>query len=187
MKVLLVLALTIAGVVLSGLFGMLHNQISCTVAPEYFTRFKYDQFGIPETVPLRQGAAMVGFLATWWMGLIIGPLLACTALRFSETRRIGRETLLAYGVVLGIAALFSVFGLFIGFQLFPAVPPQASSSGSGLYSTLTDVPAFNRAGTMHNSSYFGGIVGAFFAWVHMLHRLRQQSVPRLHESGTQQP
>ena len=171
MKPLLVIALIVAAILMAATFGILHNQVSCTVSPDYFTRFKYIQFGIPETVPLRLGAAIVGFGATWWLGLIIGPLMALTALRFSDSRRIWGEGLTADALVMAIAALFSLFGLFIGFQLFPV--GSAPPSGHGFYSDVADIAAFNRAGTMHNSSYLGGIVGAFLAWVRMLHRIRQ--------------
>ena len=31
----------------AGIYGALHNQISYSVAPEYFTQFKFIQFQIP--------------------------------------------------------------------------------------------------------------------------------------------
>src|SRR4051812_49567055 len=57
----------------AGLFGAIHDQISYTVSREYFTRFKFLQFGLldPE-VPERVRAAWVGVLASWWMGIPLG-------------------------------------------------------------------------------------------------------------------
>ncbi len=75
-KATLLPVLLVAGCLISGLYGMLHNQISYTVAPEYFHAFKFDQFAIPNGLHNRIGASIVGWQASWWMGLIIGvPIL----------------------------------------------------------------------------------------------------------------
>jgi hypothetical protein len=59
----------------AGIFGALHDQISYTVSHEYFTRFKFFQFGLLDpAVPERLRAAQVGFLASWWMGIPLGLL-----------------------------------------------------------------------------------------------------------------
>ena len=57
MPVLFVIACLFAG-----LYGVLHNQISFTVSPEYFTAFKFHRFQIQDISP-RLGAAIVGWLA----------------------------------------------------------------------------------------------------------------------------
>ncbi len=36
--------LSLAGALIAGLFGILHDEITFTLAPEYFTRMKFDQF-----------------------------------------------------------------------------------------------------------------------------------------------
>ncbi len=57
--------LLVAGCLICGLYGMLHNQISYTVAPEYFHAFKFDQFAIPNGLRNRIGASIVGWQASW--------------------------------------------------------------------------------------------------------------------------
>ncbi len=52
--------LLVAGCLISGVYGMLHNQISYPVAPEYFHAFKFHQFAIPNGLHNRIGASMVG-------------------------------------------------------------------------------------------------------------------------------
>ena len=37
--------LVVIAVLFAGLYGVVHNQISYTVSPEYFTKFKFRQFG----------------------------------------------------------------------------------------------------------------------------------------------
>ncbi len=64
------------GAVLAGLYGALHDQISITISPEYFTHIKFRQFkwlGL-ELHP-RIFAAIIGLMATWWVGFAGGWLL----------------------------------------------------------------------------------------------------------------
>src|ERR1700676_2970104 len=64
-----------AAVLVAGLFGMIHDQISYSVSDEYFTKFKFIQFHLLDSdVPERIRAAEVGFLASWWMGIPLGLL-----------------------------------------------------------------------------------------------------------------
>jgi len=61
---------------IAGLYGALHNQISYTVSPDYVHAFKFQQFDISENLQGRVGASIVGWYASWWMGLLIGvPVL----------------------------------------------------------------------------------------------------------------
>ena len=49
---------------IAALFGALHNQVSFTLSDEYFTKFKFFQFGLSEfDVAPRILAAYVGILA----------------------------------------------------------------------------------------------------------------------------
>ena len=84
---LLILAL-LAMPLIAGLYGALHDQVSFTISPEYFTRFKYDQFGFdPQWFGGdRHTVALIGFLATWWVGALIGLFLGFTAF-FSQMRK----------------------------------------------------------------------------------------------------
>ena len=83
-KLLIYVLLVFLAVVLAGLYGIAHNQISYTVSPEYFTKFKFQQFGFVDMpLPERVRASMVGFLASWWMGIPIADFCApatCTIL-----------------------------------------------------------------------------------------------------------
>ena len=52
--------------------GSIHDQVTYSISPEYFTKFKYQQFGFDPAWfgGHRQTVAVIGFLATWWMGII---------------------------------------------------------------------------------------------------------------------
>jgi len=69
-KFFVFVSLVLLAMFLSGLYGIVHDQISYTVSPEYFTKFKFQQFGITEVnLPDHVRASIVGFLASWWMGI----------------------------------------------------------------------------------------------------------------------
>jgi hypothetical protein len=61
--------------VIAGAYGAIHDQISYTVAPSYYHDFKFIQFAIAPELQNRLGASIVGWSATWWMGLVIGAPL----------------------------------------------------------------------------------------------------------------
>ena len=69
------IAFLVLAICAAGIFGMLHDQISYTVSNEYYTKFKFIQFDLLDLqLPDRVRAAMVGFLASWWMGVPLGVL-----------------------------------------------------------------------------------------------------------------
>ena len=71
-KLFVYIVIIVLAVFIASLYGVAHNQISYTVAPEYFTKFKFRQFGFVDTpLPERVRASMVGFLASWWMGATV--------------------------------------------------------------------------------------------------------------------
>jgi hypothetical protein len=69
--------IAILGALLAGLYGALHDQVSYTISPEYFTKMKFEQFHYANFGwPQRVFASEVGFLASWWVGLFGGWALA---------------------------------------------------------------------------------------------------------------
>ncbi len=154
---LLLLACAVAG-----LYGMLHNQISYTVAPEYFTQFKFDQFGIPASLRNRLGASIVGWRAAWWMGLLIGMVLVPFGLLIPGWQQYLRTMLQTFFVValttltVGLGALAYAYATF-------------TPANIGPYSArITQPLAFARAGHMHNFSYIGGLIGIVVGVVFVL-------------------
>jgi hypothetical protein len=59
------------GGIIGGAYGAIHDQISYTISPEYFTQFKFHQFRYADFgLPNRLFVAIIGFLATWYLSLI---------------------------------------------------------------------------------------------------------------------
>lgn len=84
-KISALLVIILVTPILAGIYGVLHDQLTYTISPEYYTKFKFYRFGLAEEgetyrYPERLGAALVGFLATWWTGIPIGIILGLTGL-----------------------------------------------------------------------------------------------------------
>ena len=86
-KILCLFIIAISASLIAGIYGILHDQISYTVSPEYYTKFKFIQFNLANENNIekiknpRILVSIVGFLATWWFGLILGFILGLTTLR----------------------------------------------------------------------------------------------------------
>jgi hypothetical protein len=154
-RLLLVPALLAFGCLVAGLYGALHDQISFTASPDYFYAFKFHQFQIPSEQQNRIGAAIVGWHATWWMGVIIGVPLTCVGLTFPDARSFVRHMLIAFMVVTATALAFGlgalvIASLWIDENNLPNFPYPAG---------VANRVEFARVGVMHNFSYLGGLVG----------------------------
>jgi hypothetical protein len=158
--------------VLAGLYGALHDQLSFTISPEYFTRFKYEQFGFDPAWfgGHRPTVAVIGFLATWWVGLFIGAFLGMTAMLQNDAARM-RKALKRGTLFTWATAVFAgLGGLIIGWFLLDTVP-----QGWHLPSGLADPHAFLAVGAMHNAGYGGGVLGLIIALTDMEWRRQREA------------
>ncbi len=155
-KFALVPVLFIMACLFAGSYGTVHNQISYTVAPEYFTQFKFHQFRIAEETPYRMGAAIVGWKAAWWMGIVIGVILIPLGLVLRGNANYFWGMMRVFVVVMGTTLLTGLAAL-----AFATLFLNAETVGEiSIYGNeITDDVAFARAGTMHNFSYLGGLLG----------------------------
>jgi hypothetical protein len=172
-KVLVYILIVVLSVLVAGLYGIVHNQISYTVAPEYFTKFKFRQFGFTDTpLPERVRASMVGFLASWWMGIPIGLLVGAAGFIHSGYRRMLRVSLWSLLVAAGFTLLFGLGGLIYGYFQTTHID-LTQYRGWFIPDDVTDLRRFLCAGYMHNSSYLGGVLAILVAWAfHVLVKMR---------------
>ncbi len=140
----------------AGIYGAVHNQISYTVAPEYFTQFKFHQFRIAESTPDRVGAAMVGWNAAWRMGIVIGLILIPIGLSIHGNATYFWGMLRVFAVVAATTLIVGLAALLIAFLVLDA---DTVGEISRYDNEMKEDVAFARAGTMHNFSYIGGLVG----------------------------
>ena len=110
-KPIALLLLILIGPVLGAGYGILHDQITYSLSHEYYTKLKFVQFGFadwglgqnigtveqPEILMQhpRFGASIVGVLATWWVGLIVGIVLGWLGLMHRTGRVMFQVTMRA--------------------------------------------------------------------------------------------
>lgn len=158
-----VFLLGIAGsVAVASLFGALHDQITYTISPEYYTALKFPQFGlVPDVeagvVDLRLRVALVGVLATWWVGLGLGAVLAALALIQRDGRAMARVLVTGAAIVVVVATAAAIGG----WALWPWFVAQGLEVPTPR--AVIDRAAFGRVGVIHTFSYLGGAAGGVMA------------------------
>ena len=136
-EVALVPVLLVVACLSAGVYGALLYQTSFTVRPTDIHDLKFDQFGLFG----RLGAAIVGWPASWWMGVLLSPPLIVAAWFASGPFTMGMaflRSLLAVAAATFVLAL-CVLGLAWTFR-----------SGAG---------RFELAATMNEARYLGSGLG----------------------------
>ncbi|MDF1815917.1 MAG: hypothetical protein P1V20_27200 [Verrucomicrobiales bacterium] len=162
----ILLALTAAGALMSGVYGIIHDQITYSLSPEYFTRFKFFQFyKVDPGMGERIFAGVIGFLATWWIGAILGwsfGRLSMTKPSFDP-----HPTEVIYALILALT--ITAAGGLAGYLYASSRLDQPRDSWDLWKASfqIEDMPAFHRVGIIHNMGYIGGAVGAVIAGVRL--------------------
>jgi len=131
-KFIALLLILIIAPILGGVYGIIHDQITYTISNEYYSKFKFVQFGLSEDhwamghnigteklpeIKLRQprlGALIIGILATWWVGMIIGIVLGLVGLIHKNGKVMFITTMKAFLLTTGIALFTGIIGLIYG-------------------------------------------------------------------------
>lgn len=149
---------------IGGVYGALHDQFTYSVSPEYYTKFKFYQFGLvdlhsePKFDYPRIQVAVVGFLATWWVGFAIGAVFGVTSIFRNASSTMISDSIKAMLITMAIAFLVGLIGLALGWFYL-----KDTGVDWWLPENLEDVDAFITVGSMHNFSYAGGVLGFLVA------------------------
>ena len=151
-------------VLLASFYGALHDQITYTISNEYFTTYKFDQFGFSDwgNNNPRATTALIGILATWWVGLFIGVFQGLVGLIHKTPKLMFQYTFKAILITLGITIMFGAIGYLIE-QLNPETYPDCCYPYA-----IKDGKSFQIVGSIHNYSYTGGEIGAFIGIVYQI-------------------
>lgn len=172
------LVFVLLAMIAAGLFGALHDQISYTVSPEYFTRFKFPMFHLLDAnVPERVRAAEVGFLASWWMGIPLGVFAGLAGFIHKDPARMRRALLWSLPLIAGFTLVVALAGLLYGYFQTRTID-LAAYRGWYIPPGLAHLRRFLCAGYMHNSAYLGGMASIPVAWAyHLSIKLREKAEP----------
>jgi len=151
----------IIGAIAAGIFGIIHDQISYTISPEYYTKFKFQQFKIPDYFFDRIGVSIVGWNATWRFGLILGTVLALFIRKDLSSHGVLIKAIKSIGVILFLTFVVAIMGLLIGNFFFDPLSPNWI-----IPDDVIEKGKFLAVGSMHTFSYFGGILGLILGIVY---------------------
>lgn len=176
MKILTLIGLIVVGCLVAGLYGVIHDQLTYTISPEYYTKFKFYQFGLLDKGNERifrhprVQVSLVGFLATWWMGIPIALILGLFSLHPHRKTMIS-TTIKAFLVTIGVAFVTAIYGFFKGYVDL-SNQPKDNFSNWYIPDNLVDFKSFIIVGSIHNHSYLGGLIGLFVAIAYVLFKKR---------------
>jgi hypothetical protein len=159
--------------ILAGLYGIIHDQVTYSISTEYFTKFKYIQFGL-DTSRFggdRQTVAVIGFLATWWIGIIIGLGLGLTGLIYSDHKAMRRAIKRGIVLVFCVAVLTGFVGYFYG-----KLHLVKTGVSWWLPDNLVSKDDFIVVGSIHNFSYLGGLLGLISGIIYLIMQKKAKQV-----------
>ncbi len=142
----------IAACVAAGaVYGILHDQVTARVCLEYFTVFHPDVFHTQSPTLLAIG---LGILATWWVSLPLGILLALAARAGSRTKLTSAQIV---PILLKLIAVMAVSALTAGIMGY-------FLQGLGMEYYATAIPKeiqhpFYADLWAHEASYLIGLIG----------------------------
>jgi hypothetical protein len=161
---------------LAGFYGVIHDQITYTISPEYFTRLKFAQFHYADFgLPSRVFVGEIGFLATWWLGFIAGWFLARVTVPSCPALEARRRCFQGFAMIFACAIAASAAGFGLGLRLGPDADLsnwRAIASRLG----VLDLRSFVCVAYIHNAGYLGGLIGLIAAIIY-LRRPRTRTAP----------
>ncbi|WP_248724342.1 hypothetical protein [Seonamhaeicola sp. ML3] len=158
-KIGLLILIIIISIILASIYGILHNQASYNISEEYFTNFKFDQFGLWENGygDERLKVSIVGVLSTWWFGLIMGIINGLIGINQQTIKLMIKGVVGATTRILISAFIFGILGVFVGYIILSKLHFDWN-----IPSDLVDPSNFLAVGTMHTLSYLGGMIGLIY-------------------------
>lgn len=158
------LLLCLVGAGIAGGYGIIHDQVTYTLSPEYFTKFKFIQFSdVDPKMGNRIFAGVIGFLATYWIGLIFGWVMGRVTMKPPD-----RIVHLALAIKALLIMILVTFGFGLGGYLYATLIFDSVRESWKVWQQMyriEDIASFHRVGTIHNMGYIGGVVGAIIALI----------------------
>src|SRR5579864_854478 len=161
------LRIAFLGAVVAGCYGALHDQVTYSISPEYFLKFKSRQFSYADFGwPPRVFASEVGFLGSFWVGMAAGWFVArAGSVRLPRAMR-RSCTLRSFAILLTTCPAGGFTGALFGLTL---TRHKNSSDWLLLQHAfgLENVRAFVIVGCLHAGSYLGALAGLIAAIIYV--------------------
>jgi hypothetical protein len=165
------------GICTASVYGVLHDQLTYTICPEYYTKFKFVQFNLywigenigsgktPEIIPYHPtlAVALVGALATWWVGLFMAIVLGIVGLQIKDHQQKTKKIINAFIIALSITFIAGLIGLIVGKYYLHVL-----NTNWYMPDNLVDRNNFITVGSMHNFGYIGAAVGLVVGVIYLM-------------------
>ncbi|MCB9880455.1 MAG: hypothetical protein H6832_18765 [Planctomycetes bacterium] len=177
----------VVGALLGGGYGAIHDQVSWSISPEYFTKFKFEQFAWADLgLEPRLAASWIGFLATWWAGAIAAYVVSRMAFRHAYGQGASGWPLARVVHRLLVVLAIAMAGGVCGFAFARIRAPDVDRLWGGwrTYGGVQNLEAFATVGSIHNFGYAGALLGIVLV---ALHIKRQGRVDRSSPEGLPPP
>jgi MFS family permease len=144
--------------------GILHDELVFYISPEYYTRYKFPQMGysISLTDEDWKNVALIGFSASWWVGLVCGLLIGAMSYIYTNYENMRTAIFVAVTIVFTVALFSSLLGYFYGLFYL-----QYRNVSWSVPEDLMDRNGYIIAGSMHRFIYPGTAAGLAIAVYYM--------------------
>lgn len=167
----------------ASVYGVLHDQITARICVEYFTLAHPPLFDTDDPTLLGLGW---GVVATWWVGLILGLLLAFAARVGSRPKRDAASLVVPLFRLGAITAFSALLAAMLAWSLgrdeaivFALIGPLAPNVSHEL------VAAFVAVAAAHLASYGVGVIGGIVVIVQTWRSRRMMNERQ--SAGAQEP
>lgn len=151
------------GALLAGAYGIMHDHITYSISPEYYTNLKFRQFQYADfSLGDRVFVTCIGFLAAWWVGFIFAWFFSRRLIPNQPRSRAYRKILTGFAIVFGCGLLAGLGAYLYGFWRGPEADYSSWQPQLVRYK-ITDSWAFVRVASIHNATYLGAFVGFLIA------------------------
>lgn len=148
----------IGGSLVAGGYGMAHDQVTYSLSAEYFSKLKFEQFAYARMgLPDRGFVAVIGFLASWWVGMIAGWIYGRVSVVGPRPPLPKAIVWRAFGLLMVSTLLGGVLGYLYGTATYRTAPGRWQEWG--WYYGVQDLAEFARVGQIHLFGYVGGLLG----------------------------
>jgi hypothetical protein len=107
----LILFFIVIAPVISGCFGAVYDMIVFTLAPDFFTEYRFPQFEISGKMTPIVGAAIIGFSNSWHIGIPIGIILGAMSYMHRSIQKTYKYMITSYLIAIVTAIIFATIGL----------------------------------------------------------------------------
>jgi hypothetical protein len=156
---LAIIKYALIGGIIAGIYGIIHDQLTFAMAPEYFTKVKFQQFDYVNVgFSNRIFVSIIGFLATGVVGVFVGWFLGRRYIPNQEISTANKKIKKGFVFVILSSACCATIAFLYGYIAKPDPHLEFWSNTFEFYSII-DGWNFVRVAYIHYGSYAGGLFG----------------------------